>query len=134
MNFENDFSEQTEGAVLRAVLRFLRPQDRLVVNSLRELGASPAHVLEVLESASLKRAVIEVLGAGISTEHDGGAALKAALALVDRLGSDEPAAGRASAEDIQRLKAAGRSQKEIAALLGVSRVTVWRKLKGAPAS
>lgn len=131
VHFENDFSERIEGAVLRSVLRFLRPQDRLVVNSLRELGDSPAEVLEVLEGAAAKRAVLEVLSHGLSTEADNGAALKAALALVSRLGGDDPPTGRASAEEIQRLKAAGRSQKEIAALLGVSRVTVWRKLKGA---
>lgn len=128
VHFETESGD--EGAVLRAVVRFLRAHDRLVVNSLRELGASPAMVLDMLEGASAKRAVVEVLGCGLST-----AALKVALAGLDELPEEGAALvpPKVSAEAILELKAEGLAVRDIAERLGVSRVTVWRRLREANA-
>jgi len=76
-----------------------------------------------------------IADAEICSLGEGGRALRAALGAVAAV--EPPWAGRrrkgAPAEDIRALQAAGVGPVEIARRLGVSRMTVWRKLKEATA-
>jgi DNA invertase Pin-like site-specific DNA recombinase len=118
-------------AVLHAILDFIGDGDELVVGRLEHLGASGRAMLSVLQRLERLGAGLQVLEPGLSSRGPGGAALRAALEAVAAV---EPAsAGRhrrlAASHDIRALQRAGIGPVEIARRLGVSRMTVWRKLK-----
>ncbi|MEI9963673.1 MAG: helix-turn-helix domain-containing protein [Caulobacteraceae bacterium] len=79
-----------------------------------------------------KGAGLRVLAPEISTFEEAGRAFVEALAAVDRLcaADDEPPARARTVQvwDVQALRAQGFGPSQIARKLGVSRMTVWRKL------
>jgi DNA invertase Pin-like site-specific DNA recombinase len=120
-------------AVLHSILEFIRAGDELVVGRLEHLGDSGRAMLEVLQSLERRGASLRIVEPDLSSSGPGGPALRAALeavAAVEPLGaarSRRPAV----AQDIRALQRAGIGPVEIARRLGVSRMTVWRKLKAA---
>lgn len=121
--------------VLSSILDFIAEGDQLVVTRLTHLSCSSHDLLEVIDRLELRGASLFVADAEICSQGEGGRALRAALHAV---GCIEPAwAGRrrrgAPTEDIRALQAAGVGPVEIARRLGVSRMTVWRKLREATA-
>jgi len=118
-------------AVLRSILEFIGEGDQLVVSRLEQLGVGGRVILGVLERLERRGASLHVLDHDLSSQGPGGAALRAALEAVAAV---EPAVlarhrRTAAAQDIRALQRAGVGPVEIARRLGVSRMTVWRKLK-----
>jgi DNA invertase Pin-like site-specific DNA recombinase len=116
--------------VLRSILEKIGVGDALVVTRLDQLGDSGRAMLEVLERLEGRGASLQVLDPALSSLGPGGPALRAALEAVAML---EPLTARprraAAAQEIRDLQRAGVGPVEIARRLGVSRMTVWRKLK-----
>jgi DNA invertase Pin-like site-specific DNA recombinase len=118
-------------AVLHSILEFIGAGDELVVGRLEHLGASGRAMLEALQALERRGAALQIVEPALSSAGPGGPALRAALEAVAAV---EPVgAGRhrrpAAAQDIRALQRAGIGPVEIARRLGVSRMTVWRKLK-----
>jgi DNA invertase Pin-like site-specific DNA recombinase len=117
--------------VLHSILDFIGAGDRLVVGRLEYLGASGRAMLSVLERLERRGASLEVIDPHLSSQGPGGSVLRAALEAVAAV--EPPPQGRtrgpAAAQDIRALQRAGIGPVEIARRLGVSRMTVWRKLK-----
>lgn len=116
--------------MLEAILEFIGSDDQLVVGAIEDLGTGPQAMLSVLERLEARGASLTVAEPGFSTEGPAGDVLRAVL---QALSANEPASqrrrGPARTEDIHALHAAGIGPVEIARRLGVSRMTVWRKLK-----
>lgn len=123
-------SGDDEAAVLYSILDFIGSGDQLVVTRLAHLGPSCRYALEVLDRLEQRGATLCIMTPGLTSEGVGGRALRAALESVASL---EPALlprrRRPEAKDILELQRAGVGPVEIARRLGVSRMTVWRKLK-----
>lgn len=120
-----------DSAVLNSILDFISDGDQLVVTRLVHLGASSRDLLDFLDRLEARGASLFIAEAEISTQGEGGRALRAALEAVASI--EPPWASRrrkgAPTEDIRALQAAGVGPVEIARRLGVSRMTVWRKLR-----
>lgn len=123
-----------DSAVLQSILDFVGPGDQLVVTRLGSLGGSARAILDVLDRLEQRDAVLMVAEPELSSEGVAGRALRAALEAVSSL---EPQAAprrrRPAADEILELQRAGVGPVEIARRLGVSRMTVWRKLKAVEA-
>jgi DNA invertase Pin-like site-specific DNA recombinase len=124
-----------DSAVLSSILDFIGEGDELVVMRLNQLASSGRGLLEVIDRLETRGASLFVAEADIGSQGEGGRALRAALEAVATV---EPAwIGRrrrgAPADDIRALQAAGLGPVEIARRLGVSRMTVWRKLRAVQA-
>ncbi|WP_296597282.1 recombinase family protein [Phenylobacterium sp.] len=126
-------AEESEaaGQTLASILDFIASGDQLVVTRLDRLALGGRGLLEALDRLEARGASLQVLEPRISSEGQSGEALRAVLEAVAGL---EPApAGRrrraAAADEIFALQRAGVGPVEIARRLGVSRMTVWRKLK-----
>lgn len=123
-----------EGQVLASILEFIGPGDQLVVMRLEHLASSSRKILETIDRLDARGASLLVLEPGLSTQGATGQALRAALEAVAPL---EPVTRRrrvaADADEIHELQQAGVGPVEIARRLGVSRMTVWRKLKAVQA-
>ncbi len=118
-------------AVLHSILDFIADGDQLVVDRLEQLGASGRGMLQVLERLEERGASLYVVEPELYSAGPGGPALHAALAAV---ASAEPVSSirhrrPAAGQEIRALQRAGIGPVEIARRLGVSRMTVWRKLK-----
>lgn len=117
--------------VLRSILETIGEGDELTVARLEQLGDSGRALLETLQALDGRGASLRVLAPELSTRGPGGHALCAALEAVTAL--ESLGAGRsrraAAPEEIRSLQRAGVGPVEIARRLGVSRMTVWRKLK-----
>jgi DNA invertase Pin-like site-specific DNA recombinase len=125
-----------EAGVLFSILDFIASGDELVVIRLDQLGRSARQVLEVVERLESRGATLTILEPQLSTERDGGRALRAALEAVAAL-EPIPLTRRrrpTAAREILELQRAGVGPVEIARRLGVSRMTVWRKLKAVSAA
>lgn len=124
-----------DSAVLNSILDFISDGDQLVVTRLVHLGASSRDLLDFLDRLEARGASLFIAEAEISTQGEGGRALRAALEAVASI--EPPWVSRrrkgAPTEDIRALQAAGVGPVEIARRLGVSRMTVWRKLRVMPA-
>jgi DNA invertase Pin-like site-specific DNA recombinase len=120
-----------EFAVLDSILDFIGEGDQLVVSSLGHLGRSARAVLDTMDRLEHRGATLFVIEPEFSTEGSGGRALRAALDAVASL--EPPGLIRrrrpAAAQEIRELQRAGIGPVEIARRLGVSRMTVWRKLR-----
>jgi DNA invertase Pin-like site-specific DNA recombinase len=116
--------------VLRSILEQIGVGDELVVTRLDQLGDGGRAMLEALEQLEQRGASLQVLDPALSSRGPGGPALRAALVAVAML---EPLTARprrpAATQEIRDLQRAGVGPVEIARRLGVSRMTVWRKLK-----
>ena len=121
-------------AVLHSILEFIGAGDELVVGRLEHLGASGRGMLEVLLGLERRGAALQIVEPELSSTGPAGLALRAALEAVAAVEPAGPARLRrpAVAQDIRALQRAGIGPVEIARRLGVSRMTVWRKLKGEP--
>jgi DNA invertase Pin-like site-specific DNA recombinase len=118
-------------AVLRSILDTISAGDELVITRLEQLGDSGRAMLEVLKGLERRGASLQVLDPALSSHGPGGSALHAALeavALLEPLTAAKPRRA-AAPEEIRDLQRAGVGPVEIARRLGVSRMTVWRKLK-----
>jgi DNA invertase Pin-like site-specific DNA recombinase len=128
-------SGDEDSAVLMSILDFLGAGDQLVVTRLNNLSVSPRLLLQVLARLEQRGAVLEIAEPGLSTAGVGGPALRAALEAVAGLDlGPAPRRRRPAANEILQLQRAGVGPVEIARRLGVSRMTVWRKLKAFEAS
>jgi len=125
---------EDDAGVLMSILDFVGPGDQLVVTRLNNLGDSARAVLDVLDRLQQRGAVLVIAEPELTSEGSGGRALRAALEAV---ASVEPQAvprrRRPAADEILELQRAGVGPVEIARRLGVSRMTVWRKLKAVEA-
>jgi DNA invertase Pin-like site-specific DNA recombinase len=123
-------------AVLHAILDVIGDGDQLVVGRLEHLGPSGRAMLAVLERLDRRSASLDIIEPQLSSQGPGGPALRAALEAVAAVEPAGPSRNRrpAAAQDIRALQRAGVGPVEIARRLGVSRMTVWRKLKAGPAA
>ena len=121
-----------EADVLASILDFISEGDQLVVPRLEQLGDGARAALYAIDRLEARGASLLVLEPEICSQGVGGTALRAALHAVAAL---EPGwvarrrRGQPAADEIRALQAAGVGPVEIARRLGVSRMTVWRKLK-----
>ncbi len=119
-----------DAVVLASILDFVGEGDELVVTRLNQLAGSSRGRLDVIDRLEQRGARLFVVEQQLCTEGAGGRALRAALEAV---ASVEPQVfgGRrpARTHEIRALQRAGVGPVEIARRLGVSRMTVWRKLK-----
>jgi DNA invertase Pin-like site-specific DNA recombinase len=124
-------AEEMHGpSVLASILEFIGEGDELVVTRIEHLGSSTRDLLEVVERLEDRSASLYVLEPELSSQGPAGAALKAVLEAVARIEPPQTRRRRAAAlQDIRELQRAGMGPVEIARRLGVSRMTVWRKLK-----
>lgn len=122
-------------AVLASILDFIGEGDQLVVTRLNHLAASSRDLLDVIDRLEARGATLFVAEAEVGSQGEGGRAMRAALEAVASADPhcDAPRRRSAPTEDIRALQAAGVGPVEIARRLGVSRMTVWRKLKALPA-
>ena len=123
-----------DSAVLLSILDFVGPSDQLVVTRLNNLGSSARFILDVVDRLQQRGAILVVAEPELTSEGAGGRALRAALEAVSAL--EAPSAQRRrrpAADEILELQRAGVGPVEIARRLGVSRMTVWRKLKAVEA-
>src|SRR5690349_9157616 len=116
-------------AILMSILDFVGPGDQLVVRRLDNLGSTPRAILDVLDRLEQRDAVLVVAEPELTSEGLGGRALRAALEAVSVPEPAAPRRRRPAADEIIELQRAGVGPVEIARRLGVSRMTVWRKLK-----
>jgi DNA invertase Pin-like site-specific DNA recombinase len=125
----------SEGQALGSILEFIGAGDQLVVTRLERLAASGRGLLDALDRLEARGASLVVLQPDLTSHGVTGRALRAALEAVAEL---EPATRRrrpaAAAHEIHALQRAGVGPVEIARRLGVSRMTVWRKLKAVEAA
>ena len=122
--------------ILASILEFIGEGDQVVVVRLEQLGGDARATLEALDRLEARGASLEVLEPEISSHGVGGRALRAALqavAAVDPAWIARRRRGQPAADEIRALQAAGVGPVEIARRLGVSRMTVWRKLKAVEA-
>lgn len=120
-------------ATLRSILDFIGDGDELVVGRLEHLGAGGRAMLAVLQRLDRHGASLRVVEPELSSRGPGGSALRAALEAVAAAEPASPLLSRrpAATQEIRALRRAGVGPVEIARRLGVSRMTVWRKLKAA---
>jgi DNA invertase Pin-like site-specific DNA recombinase len=126
---EEPAGDGDESAVLYSILDFIGSGDQLVVTRLIHLGTSGRNVLEVLDRLKARGASLYVVEQDLVSEGAPGRALRAALEAVASLEPPPSRRRRPVANEIRELQRAGVGPVEIARRLGVSRMTVWRKLK-----
>lgn len=120
------------GHTLNSILDFIGAGDQLVVARLDRLSLGGRGLLDALDRLEARGASLRVLQPALSSEGEQGRALRA---VVEAVADIDPAAlGRrrrpaAAVHEIFALQRAGVGPVEIARRLGVSRMTVWRKLK-----
>ena len=123
-----------DGATLGSIIEFIGEGDQLVVARLDQLGSSGRAILSVLERLEARGASLQVLEPELSSLGGDGRALRAALEAVATIEPVQAYRRRpAAAQEIRDLQQAGVGPVEIARRLGVSRMTVWRKLKAVEA-
>lgn len=121
-----------ESTVLSSILDFISEGDQLVVTRLEHLGDSSRNLLDVIDRLEQRRASLYIVEPEICSEGEGGRALRAALQAVlsvEPMGGVRRPRGQSATDEIRALQAAGVGPVEIARRLGVSRMTVWRKLR-----
>jgi DNA invertase Pin-like site-specific DNA recombinase len=133
---------------LAAILEFIRPGDELVVVKLDRLGRSTRDVLNLVHELEQKNAGLRVLEPEFCTSSDTGRILVTVLGMVAEMERrfilERQRAGIEAAKKkgvykgrkpsvpvdaVRKMRGEGRGPAEIAAVLGVSRMSVWRALK-----
>lgn len=118
--------------VLGSILDFIGPGDELVVPRLDRLAHTGRGLLDALDRLQARGAILRVLQPELTSQGAQGRTLRAVLEAVaglDPAGSARRRRAAAPAHEIFALQKAGVGPVEIARRLGVSRMTVWRKLK-----
>ena len=131
-----DLSSADESDVLNSILDFIGEGDQLVVTRLEHLGGSTRSALDAIDRLEERGASLYVVEPEITSLGLGGRALRAALLAVmavEPTWAGRRRRGQPAADEIRALQAAGVGPVEIARRLGVSRMTVWRKLKAVEA-
>lgn len=121
-----------ENQALTTILDFIGVGDELVVVRLDRIARSSRGLLDVLDRLETRGAVLKVLEPELATDGFGGQTLRAVLEAVSGLeytGARGRRTTNADADTILALQRTGVGPVEIARRLGVSRMTVWRKLK-----
>lgn len=121
-----------ESAILASILEFIGQGDQLVVMRLEHLACSPRAILEVIDRLDARGASLAVVDPALSSVGESGPALRAALQAVSAMEpnwSSRKRRNAPAAEEIRALQDAGVGPVEIARRLGVSRMTVWRKMR-----
>jgi DNA invertase Pin-like site-specific DNA recombinase len=120
-------------AVLDSIFDFIGPGDQLVVSRIDHLGASSRILLDAIDRLEARGASLFVLEPELCSVGPTGLALRAVLEAVARLEPESPRRRRSAAavQEIRALQNEGVGPVEIARRLGVSRMTVWRKLRTA---
>lgn len=117
--------------VLNLVCEFLHDGDELVVPDLTHLGRSPGPIATLVSRLEARGACVRFLDPAVSTRELAGRALISALKQLSGAGEPREAPQRRRAVDAQTVRALsanGLGPSQIARELGVSRMTVWRKL------
>ena len=116
---------------LNSILDFIGTGDQLVVARLDRLALGGRGLLDALDRLEARGASLFVLQPELSSQGHAGHALRAVLEAVAALEPAGPGRRRpaAATQEIFALQRAGVGPVEIARRLGVSRMTVWRKLK-----
>jgi len=120
------------GVVLDSILEFLGDGDQLTVARLDQLGGART-ILAALDRLEARGASLRVLEPQLDSRGAAGATLRAALQAVAAVEPATFSRRRPAAQEMRALQRAGVGPVEIARRLGVSRMTVWRKLKDATA-
>ncbi|WP_082765483.1 MULTISPECIES: helix-turn-helix domain-containing protein [unclassified Phenylobacterium] len=120
--------ETGSGSVLKALLAFIGEGEELVVPALSHvLHQSPLQVLDRLDQ---RRAFLRALQEDFTTRGEGGRILRAVLTAVQVTRQAAPQFEKTRLElEVRQLHSAGFRPSEIANRLGISRMTVWRKLR-----
>jgi len=129
---EERFGLGAVSPVLNSILDFIGEGDQLVVGKLAHLARTSHELLDVVSRLEARGASLYVADAQISSQGESGRALRAVLQAVGALDQAGPRRRRgvtAEAQQIRALRRAGMGPVEIARRLGVSRMTVWRKLR-----
>ncbi len=121
--------------VLASILDFIGEGDELVAVKLEHLGRSTRAILDLIERLDQRGATLVTCEHAVTSAGHDGETLRAVLRAMSAL---EPAEAprrrpRAPAQEILALQRAGMGPVEIARRLGVSRMTVWRKLRSVDA-
>ncbi len=120
--------------MLRAICDFIGPGDELITPDFRHLGESAGAVLEVARRLKARGAHLRLLEPDASTAEASGQALIRALEQLSPGSPVRPAergrkpSRKIDPREVQALRAHGFGPSQIAQKLGVSRMTVWRKL------
>jgi DNA invertase Pin-like site-specific DNA recombinase len=124
-----------ELTTLSSILDFIGAGDQLVVTRLQHVAPSSRGALEILGRLEDHGASLHILESDLCSCGESGRALRAALQAVAAVEpAPLPRRKPAAAQEIHALQRAGVGPVEIARRLGVSRMTVWRKLRSASAS
>jgi DNA invertase Pin-like site-specific DNA recombinase len=118
--------------VLCSILDFVGEGDQLVVTRLEHLADSTRSVLDLIDRLERRGATLFVVEPDLTSDGPAGRALRAALEAVAAVApawASPRRRGAPAPEEIRALQAAGVGPVEIARRLGVSRMTVWRKLR-----
>jgi DNA invertase Pin-like site-specific DNA recombinase len=134
-------------AELASILEFIRPGDELVVVKLDRLGRSTRDVLNLVHELEQKGAGLRVLEPEFCTSGDTGRIMATVLGMVAEMerkfilerqkvgieaakkkGIYKGRKPSVPVEEVRKLHGEGKGPAEIAAALGVSRMSVWRAL------
>lgn len=121
--------------VLDSILDFIGEGDELVALKLEHLGRSSRSLLELIDRLEARGASLATADPPMSSAGPEGRTLRGVLTALATLEPSGPPRRRprAPANEIIALQRAGLGPVEIARRLGVSRMTVWRKLRGVEA-
>jgi DNA invertase Pin-like site-specific DNA recombinase len=131
--------EPTDGLdlqpVLASILDFIGEGDELVALRLEHLGRSSRAILDLIVRLDQRGATLRTTEPAVTSAGPEGDTFRAVLrAMASLEPADSPRRRpRAPAHEILALQRAGMGPVEIARRLGVSRMTVWRKLRSAEA-
>ena len=123
-----------ELSTLGSILDFIGAGDQLVVTRLEHIAPSSRGALEVLDRLEDHGASLYIVEPDLCSRGETGRALRSALQAVAAVEpAPLPRRKPAATQEIHALQRAGVGPVEIARRLGVSRMTVWRKLRAAGA-
>jgi DNA invertase Pin-like site-specific DNA recombinase len=124
-----------DSLVLETILDFAGEGDELVVSRLDQLAATCRGRLSVIDRLERRGAHLFIVEHQLRSDGAAGRALRAALEAVAAVEPQPvgPRGAPARASEIRALQRAGVGPVEIARRLGVSRMTVWRKLRAVSA-
>jgi len=126
-----------DGQTLSSILEFIGAGDQLVVTQLGRLASTGRGLLDALDRLETRGASLVVLQPTLSSQGLAGITLRAVLEAVadaEPVGLGRRRRPAAATHEIFALQRAGVGPVEIARRLGVSRMTVWRKLKAVEAA
>lgn len=121
---------------LHGILNFMGPGDELVAPSIRHIARAPGGLANLVRRLDVCGADLHLLREQLSTCGEAGELLRRALAAAAELpsGANRGRGLRATPDQAWALSSSGAAPSRIARELNVSRMTVWRWLKRAPAT